>query len=266
MIHDWVRLAPWLSSIPARQTRSRSTSRGFRLRRIPRTSGSTGGRSSTAAASTAPRACCAWAPIPGPTERIPGRCLVGNAGQRVQGFLTKLGLTRSYVCVNAWAYAVHPSQAAEQQHLDEPDSSPGATSSTTASPARSCRRSSRSARWRSAAVELWDSRPGRADPHARAASLQPRPRQAPERLARGGRGPARHRHARPRRRQHRPELRRQVQGGRPRRDPAARPARSASRPSWATTPRCASTAARERGLAPSPDDGHTLIWHAPEGS
>ena len=39
---------------------------------------------------------------PGPTERIPGRCLVGNAGQRVQGFLTKLGLTRSYVCVNAW--------------------------------------------------------------------------------------------------------------------------------------------------------------------
>ena len=40
----------------------------------------------------------------------------------MQGFLTKLGLTRSYVCVNAWAYAVHPSQAqAEQQHLDEPD-------------------------------------------------------------------------------------------------------------------------------------------------
>ncbi|MBO8200900.1 hypothetical protein JW613_21700 [Streptomyces smyrnaeus] len=48
---------------------------------------------------------------PGPTERIAGRSLVGNAGQRVQGFLTKLGLTRSYVCLNAWAYAVHPSQA-----------------------------------------------------------------------------------------------------------------------------------------------------------
>ena len=58
---------------------------------------------------------------PGPTERIPGRCLVGNAGQRVQGFLTKLGLTRSYVCVNAWAYAVHPTQAqAEQEHLADP--------------------------------------------------------------------------------------------------------------------------------------------------
>ena len=50
-------------------------------------------------------------PAPGPTERIANRNLVGNAGQRVQGFLTKLGLTRSYVCLNAWAYALHPSQS-----------------------------------------------------------------------------------------------------------------------------------------------------------
>jgi uracil-DNA glycosylase len=48
---------------------------------------------------------------PGPTERIAGRTLVGNAGQRVQGLLAKLGLTRSYVCVNAWAYALHPARA-----------------------------------------------------------------------------------------------------------------------------------------------------------
>lgn len=48
---------------------------------------------------------------PGPTERIAGRTLVGNAGQRVQGFLTKLGLTRSYVCVNAWAYNLRPNFA-----------------------------------------------------------------------------------------------------------------------------------------------------------
>ena len=34
---------------------------------------------------------------PGPTERIAARTLVGDAGQRVQGFLTKLGLNRSYV-------------------------------------------------------------------------------------------------------------------------------------------------------------------------
>ena len=55
---------------------------------------------------------------PGPTERIAGRSLVGNAGQRVQGLLAKLGLKRSYVCLNAWAYAVHPSRAsAERERL-----------------------------------------------------------------------------------------------------------------------------------------------------
>lgn len=48
---------------------------------------------------------------PGPTERIAGRTLVGDAGQRVQGFLTKLGLTSSYVLVNAFAYALLPSKA-----------------------------------------------------------------------------------------------------------------------------------------------------------
>src|SRR5439155_10941390 len=46
---------------------------------------------------------------PGPTERIAQRTLVGDAGQRVQGFLAKLGLTRSYLCVNAFPYALHPS-------------------------------------------------------------------------------------------------------------------------------------------------------------
>jgi len=49
---------------------------------------------------------------PGATERIANRTLVGDAGQRVQGFLTKLGLTRSYVCLNAYAYAMIPSEAA----------------------------------------------------------------------------------------------------------------------------------------------------------
>jgi uracil-DNA glycosylase len=48
---------------------------------------------------------------PGPTERLVGRTLVGDAGQRVQGFLTKLGLTRSYVLVNAFPLAVHPSKS-----------------------------------------------------------------------------------------------------------------------------------------------------------
>jgi hypothetical protein len=46
---------------------------------------------------------------PGPVERVASRTLVGDAGQRVQGFLAKLGLTRSYLCVNAFAYALFPS-------------------------------------------------------------------------------------------------------------------------------------------------------------
>jgi len=49
---------------------------------------------------------------PGPTERIAGRTLVGDAGQRVQGFLDKLGLTKSYTCLNASPYAIVPSSAA----------------------------------------------------------------------------------------------------------------------------------------------------------
>ena len=48
---------------------------------------------------------------PGPTERIAGRTLVGDAGQRVQGLLRKLGLSRSYLCLNAFPYALHPSRA-----------------------------------------------------------------------------------------------------------------------------------------------------------
>jgi hypothetical protein len=62
---------------------------------------------------------------PGPTERVACRTLVGDAGQRVQGFLAKLGLTRSYVLVNAHPYALHPGQAshglpllAKQEHRD----------------------------------------------------------------------------------------------------------------------------------------------------
>src|SRR3954453_15423710 len=59
---------------------------------------------------------------PGPTERVACRTLVGDAGQRVQGFLTKLGLTRSYCLVNAFAYALLPSHAGDATAmLSEPD-------------------------------------------------------------------------------------------------------------------------------------------------
>jgi uracil-DNA glycosylase len=49
---------------------------------------------------------------PGPTERVAGRTLVGDAGQRVQGFLAKLGLTHSYLRLNAFTYALFPSHSA----------------------------------------------------------------------------------------------------------------------------------------------------------
>lgn len=59
---------------------------------------------------------------PGPVERIAGRTLVGDAGQRVQGFLSKLGLTRSYALLNAYAYALLPSRAMQAVPiLAEPD-------------------------------------------------------------------------------------------------------------------------------------------------
>jgi hypothetical protein len=49
---------------------------------------------------------------PGPTECLPfvRRTLVGDSGQKTQGFLAKLALTRSYVLVNAFAVAMKPSQ------------------------------------------------------------------------------------------------------------------------------------------------------------
>jgi hypothetical protein len=48
---------------------------------------------------------------PGPEECLPfvRHPMVGDAGQRVQGFLAKLGLDKSYVLVNAYAYAMRPS-------------------------------------------------------------------------------------------------------------------------------------------------------------
>jgi hypothetical protein len=49
---------------------------------------------------------------PGPTECLPfaRRTLLGDSGQKTQGFLAKLGLTRSYVLVNAFAVAMHRGQ------------------------------------------------------------------------------------------------------------------------------------------------------------
>lgn len=46
---------------------------------------------------------------PGQHENILRRILVGEAGRRVQGFLGKLGITRSYVLINALLYSVYGS-------------------------------------------------------------------------------------------------------------------------------------------------------------
>jgi uracil-DNA glycosylase len=56
---------------------------------------------------------------PGQHESIAHRILVGEAGQRVQGFLAKLGFTRSYVMVNAYLYSVYGQSAGEQHAGDD---------------------------------------------------------------------------------------------------------------------------------------------------
>jgi hypothetical protein len=57
---------------------------------------------------------------PGQHESIARRILVGEAGQRVQGFLAKLGIERSYVMVNAFLYSVYGQQGGERHKDSEP--------------------------------------------------------------------------------------------------------------------------------------------------
>lgn len=56
---------------------------------------------------------------PGAHESIARRILVGEAGQRVQGLLAKLGIETSYVLVNAFLYSVY-GQGGGQRHKDDP--------------------------------------------------------------------------------------------------------------------------------------------------
>src|SRR3954465_15021614 len=50
---------------------------------------------------------------PGQQENVLRRILSGEAGRRVQGLLAKLGITRSYVMVNALLYSVYGSGGAK---------------------------------------------------------------------------------------------------------------------------------------------------------
>src|SRR4051794_10371812 len=56
---------------------------------------------------------------PGQHESIGRRILVGEAGQRVQGFLARLGISQSYVMVNAFLYSVF-GQSGGGRHEKEP--------------------------------------------------------------------------------------------------------------------------------------------------
>jgi hypothetical protein len=57
---------------------------------------------------------------PAASEDITRRILVGEAGHRLQGFLAKLGIDRSYVMVNTFLYSVY-GQGAGEQRADDPD-------------------------------------------------------------------------------------------------------------------------------------------------
>jgi uracil-DNA glycosylase len=52
---------------------------------------------------------------PAQNETIVRRILVGEAGQRVQGFLAKLGIDQSYVMINTFLYSVYGSVSAKNK-------------------------------------------------------------------------------------------------------------------------------------------------------
>src|SRR4051794_18236070 len=56
---------------------------------------------------------------PGQHECVGRRILVGEAGQRVQGFLHKLGIDRSYAMVNTFLYSVYGQAGGEHHAADD---------------------------------------------------------------------------------------------------------------------------------------------------
>ena len=57
---------------------------------------------------------------PAQTEAVTRRCLSGQAGRRVQGFVEKLGYTKSYLMINAFLYGIF-NQNMALPHLNDPD-------------------------------------------------------------------------------------------------------------------------------------------------
>jgi hypothetical protein len=181
----------------------------------------------------------------------------------VQGLLAKLGLARAYVCVNAWAYAVHPTKALdEQEHLADPEQLAWRTELYDALATPSLQAVIAFGEMAQKAVALWTSRPDvplREVPHPssrderrlldtwRAAVDALRPVVTPEqeptpnygtRFAEADYAPI------------------------PRVDlPFGAPAFLGD-DAWV---RARPGGAQNSVERPSPDDGHTLIWHAPRG-
>jgi uracil-DNA glycosylase len=56
---------------------------------------------------------------PAQHETMARRILVGEAGQRIQGFLAKLGMDRSYVMINTFLYSVY-GQGGGTKHKNDP--------------------------------------------------------------------------------------------------------------------------------------------------
>jgi transposase len=56
---------------------------------------------------------------PATHEAIARRILVGEAGQRAQGLLARLGIERSYVFINTFLYSVY-GQGGGERHIDDP--------------------------------------------------------------------------------------------------------------------------------------------------
>lgn len=56
---------------------------------------------------------------PGQLETVVRRVVVGHAGQRLQGFLAKLGIERSYVVINTFLYSAY-GQAGMTSHQNDP--------------------------------------------------------------------------------------------------------------------------------------------------
>jgi uracil-DNA glycosylase len=57
---------------------------------------------------------------PAQTEAFTRRILSGQAGRRVQGFVEKLGYTKSYLMINAFVYGIF-NQSMALPHLNDPD-------------------------------------------------------------------------------------------------------------------------------------------------